>query len=232
MSFLETFERLDQKLIRHERVIDLEQRRNDYRRVQEELLAREDVFRRLHSQVKLFREGELPLGEIEPLLADLVNEVRSLSSEWKADPVSLLHAESRWERLAELTDLVESLLETTYQQVQAEWQADAMPAFYAPLTRNTPLKALVERIQAIDQDLPRLLPESMPNEASRLKRARTLKAERDRLRKDLEAAIPQEVRDLFARITRGEATLFDVTVPLLEKLREMQADRLVRLSLR
>lgn len=232
MSFQATFQRLGQKLDRHERVVDLEQRRGDYRRVQEELLAQEESFRRLRQQVNLFREGELPLGDVEPLLQDLGEETRLLGEEWAADPVSLLRQSDRWERLKELTDMIETILDSVYEQVQTGWQSDALPAFYAPLTRQTPLKALVERIQSIDADLPRLLPDSIPNESSRLKRARALKTERDRVRKQLEESLPVEVRDLFARIARGEASLSEITPTLLEQIRELQADRVVRLTLR
>lgn len=232
MSFQATFQRLEQKLDRHERVINLEQRRADYRRVQEELIAQEESFRRLLQQVKLFREGELPLQEVEPLLLDLAGETNALVEEWRADPVSLLHRPDRWEHLRELTEMTESILDSVYEQLQAGWQSDALPAFYAPLTRQTPLKSLVERIQSIDADLPRLLPESIPSEPSKLKRARALKTERDRVRKELEEAIPLELRELYARIARGEATLGEITPRLLEQIRELQADRVVRLTLR
>ena len=232
MSLLATFSRLEQKLDRHARVIDIEQRRGEYRQVLEEILTRNESLQKVLKQVQLFRESDLPMEELQPLLQDLVQQASQLERDWQTNPDLLLQDHSRWERLRELEEILDSVMESIYEQVHQSWQGEALPAFYAALTRYTPLKPLVDRIHSIDADLPRLLPESLPSEANKLRRAKALKAERDQARKELEQAIALPLRELFAKITRGEATLGDLTPELLQELKQYQADRSVRLSLR
>jgi hypothetical protein len=232
MTFAETFVRINQKLDRQDQIVDLEKRRATYRHFREQIDFRKLSISDLLKRIQVFREGELPLEDVNPLLESLVREIEQLQQDWKASPIRVLQEPDRFDRLRELEEIIESTLESIYEQIQQYWQSDALPAYYSVLTRNTSLRPLVEKVQSIDADLPRLLPESMPSEANRLTRAKRLKTERDQVKTEIDKAIPIELRELFAKISKGDATLADLTPSVLQQLQEFQADRAVRLMFR
>jgi hypothetical protein len=167
---------------------------------------------RVRRQCETLRTVSAPVAA-QPAMNQLAEAVKALLMKADADPDGdplLEVAGGDWAKLPSTTGQLRKAAEERYAALWGTLTGNPLPPLFALLAgaKGFPKKKL-DRVRAIDSELA-LLPAVPPEKPDDLRAAQAVQRERVTLVGELEAAVPEQVRGLLARIAAGTATLADL----------------------
>ena len=233
MNFADTLSRLDERLTAHERRASATSLREEYARLRDFLAERTAAQRDVETRLKMLGAGGFALASVGPHTDRLAQAAHDIlvACRHQADAVDAKDA--RWQSLADDEHALNEALAQLYAAFRSEVQAQATPLSLRLIARGCSgsVRAAYERLERIDADLARLVPDDIPTNEATLTSARSLKQERDQLRAEIEQAVSADVLAFVESLAAGRVHLSDLTPEVLAWLKEHGLAPSIRLTI-